>query len=107
MLPSWAILLHSFETRRVPQILRSLDILQYSKGLSERIDSFVVIPWGTDEESAIRAATVIAVERIRERLSACGVIELMAIELDWLLWNKGEILKDELRPHHRTLSIYY
>jgi hypothetical protein len=96
------MVLHSLETRRVPQILRSLDILQYSKGLSERIDSFVVIPWGTDEESAIRAATVIAVERIRERLSVCGVIEL-----DWLLWNKGEILKDELRPHHRTLSIYY
>jgi len=32
---------------------------------------------------------------------------LMSIEVDWILWQKGEDLKDSLPPHHRVLSIFY
>lgn len=57
-------------------------------------------------EIEIRAATIQAVERVHARMTAAG-LQLHVIELDWLLWQIGEDAKDSLRPHHRTLSIYY
>jgi hypothetical protein len=30
-----------------------------------------------------------------------------SIQVDWILWQMGEELKDEIFPHHRTLSIFY
>jgi hypothetical protein len=90
----------------VPQILRSLGILRYGDSLSVAVDSGSVIPWGSEEEVALRAATIIAVERMHVELGSSG-FQLMVLELDWLLWQKGEMLKDSLKPHHKTLSIYY
>lgn len=33
--------------------------------------------------------------------------DIKTIEIDWILWQKGEELKDEIVPHHRVLSIFY
>ena len=57
-------------------------------------------------ESEIRAATIQAVEQLHQALVALGH-HLHVIELDWLLWQLGEDRKDALKPHHRTLTIYY
>ena len=91
----------------MPQILRALDILQYSSQLSNTIDSLIEVPFGSSEEIELRACTVIAVERIRERLSSRRAVHLLVIEVDWLLWQQGEAKKDVIAPHHRTLTIYY
>lgn len=71
-----------------------------SKSLSVRCTKYV-------EESEIRAATVMAVEKIREAVLAKRGISLLAVEVDWLLWNWGESVKDDIAPHHRTLTIFY
>lgn len=86
---------------------RNLGVLQYSDSLCNRIDALEEIPFGSEEEVEIRAATVVAVERLHKLLVAKGVSNLLVIEVDWLLWQKGEVLKDDLFPHHRTLTIYY
>jgi hypothetical protein len=57
-------------------------------------------------ESEIRAATIQSVERIHAHMVAHGHA-IKVIELDWLLWQIGEEAKDTLKPHHRTLSVYY
>ena len=95
-----------FADYRVPQILREMNILEYSKSLSAAIDSQQELSVGSEEEIEIRACTVIAVQRLQEALAKKGV-HLLVIELDWLLWQKGEALRSEIRPHHRTLTIYY
>ena len=51
-------------------------------------------------------ATVIAVELLREELVKRGV-NIYVLELDWFLWQWGERIKEEILPHHRTLTIYY
>ena len=51
-------------------------------------------------------ATIIAVERLKQSCMNQG-LAVLAIELDWLLWQQGEACKDDMKPHHRTLSIYY
>ena len=53
----------------------------------------------------IRAATVVAVERLREALAARGR-ELLSIEVDWILWELSQGLYP-VRPYHRTRTIFY
>lgn len=96
-----------FADYRIPQILRHTGVLTYSQVLQTKIDNFEVIPFGSAEETEIRACTIIAVEMLRDRIrDKCGY-QLTSVEVDWLLWNWGEKVKDSIAPHHRTLTIYY
>jgi len=95
-----------FADYRVPQILREMKVLEYSKELSSIVDGLGEIPSGSEYETEIRACTVDAVEKLHKILLLKGH-NLMVLELDWLLWQKGEAIKDEIKPHHRTRTIYY
>jgi hypothetical protein len=48
---------------------------------------------------------VIAVEELRDRLHAAGR-ELIAVEVDWLLWDLAQGLFP-VRPHHRVRTVFY
>ena len=95
-----------FADYRVPQILRAYGALVYSCDLAHTIDTHTEIPFGAVEETEIRACTVTAVELLRAALELKGR-SLMSIELDWLLWQKGEAALATLSPPHKTLTIYY
>jgi hypothetical protein len=95
-----------FADYRVPQILRHMGILQYSPALAAIVDSKQEVLFASDEETEIRAATIIAVELLQQELFRQG-LGLLVIEVDWLLWQWGEKVKDDIEPHHRTLTIYY
>ena len=99
-------MLTMFADYRVPQILRSMGILTYSPTLASAIDGYMELPWGGEQEVELRAQTVVAVDMLQQELKLKG-LDLLVLECDWLLWQKGEDLKDEILPHHRTLSIYY
>jgi hypothetical protein len=66
-----------------------------------------VIAAGSSFEVQIRAATVVAVERLRELLALEFGIKLSSVELDWVLWERGESSLGTLAPHHRTLTMFY
>ncbi len=95
-----------FADYRIPQLLRQLGILKYSEELEIKVDSKQVLLAGSVEEMAIRAQTVQAVNLIREELKKRGV-ELLAVEVDWILWERGEAKLKELKPHHRTRTVFY
>lgn len=90
-----------FPDYRIPQLLHTLGVLTYSTALENRVMSRENLPAGSVEENEIRAATVIACELIAEKL------EVAPIDIDHLLWQKGEAEKDTLNPHHRTYTIFY
>ncbi len=95
-----------FADYRVPQILRTKGILKYDKHLSELVDTKKELPHGSKEEIEIRAATIQSVEQIKNILKENGK-DAMSIECDVYLWEEGEKIKDQVEPHHRTLSIFY
>jgi hypothetical protein len=96
-----------FADYRVPQILRAEGVLLYSAGLERKVDEKQELPQGQEEEVEIRAATVQAVERLRAAVEDKGVAGITSVHLDWLLWQIGERTKDDLGPHHRTLTVFY
>lgn len=96
-----------FADYRVPQILRDLGVLVYSTELSHIVDNKIPIMAGSEIEIEIRACTVEAVRLLHVALMGQGVKDLLVLEVDWMLWQRGENSKNQLKPHHRTLTIYY
>jgi len=97
-----------FADYRVPQILRAMGVLTYSAALAAKVDSKAELPAGGEEEVEIRAATVEAVERLREALQGSSPpVQLSSVEIDWWLWQRGEEQKDKLAPHHKVLTSFY
>ncbi len=95
-----------FADYRIPQLLQQIGVLRYRDDLARTVaDSSSIAP-GSEREVAIRAATVQAVEAMREELRKLGK-DVTSVQLDWALWERGEALLSSLNPHHRTLTIYY
>ena len=57
-----------FADYRVPQVLHHLRILQYSPALERLLREYVPLETGSKEEVALRAGSVLAVERVREAI---------------------------------------
>jgi Potential Queuosine, Q, salvage protein family len=94
-----------FPDYKLPQALRHLGAIEYSDHLARRVDDWVELEPGSPEEVEIRAATVVAVEELRDRLAAGGR-QLTAVEVDWMLWDYSQGLFP-VRPYHRVRTIFY
>jgi hypothetical protein len=94
-----------FADYRVPQVLRALGILVYSDELAATIDARAEMP-PSEVEIELRSATIQAVEQMIGAMRAKS-IPLIPIQLDWLLWERGEASLDRLAPHHRVNTIFY
>ncbi len=98
--------LTAFADYKLPQRLRALGVLVYADELARVVDSYTLIPAGSEPEIEIRAATVWAVEALRRALARHGVART-ASELDERLWVESQERLPDERPYHRTRTIYY
>lgn len=98
--------LTAFADYRLPQILRAWGILKYKPNLANRVDAQVELESGSAEEVEIRAATLWAVEFLREALAARGRI-LKSFQVDWILWQASQGRHAGMRPYHRVRSVFY
>jgi hypothetical protein len=98
--------LTAFADYKVPQMLRKLGILEYVPSLAEKVDSYTEIPQGSREEIEIRAATVWALENMKETLSEKHP-EVTTRALDDHLWHMGQVKHLDEKPYHRTKTVYY
>ncbi|MBU0976005.1 MAG: queuosine salvage family protein [Patescibacteria group bacterium] len=98
--------LSAFADYKIPQILRSLGILKYSKTLAEKIDNFQLMKANSEEEVEIRAATIWAVEYIRRGLTS-SFPNVTASYIDGMLWNLAQRLDRDKLPYHRTYTVAY
>ncbi|GAC1656206.1 MAG: hypothetical protein NVS9B1_11010 [Candidatus Dormibacteraceae bacterium] len=94
-----------FPDYKLPQVLRHHGAIEYSEHLARRVDGWEELEPGAPEEVEIRAATVVAVEELRDRLTEGGR-ELTAVELDWILWSHSQGLFP-VRPYHRVRTVFY
>lgn len=96
-----------FPDYRVPQILNELKILNYTDDINNKIKQKEQILAQSEDEIEIRLMTVYAVEEIKKIIKEEKGIELLSLEVDYLLWNEGEKLRKDIVNHHRTLTIFY
>lgn len=98
--------LTAFADYKLPQVLRHLGIISYEAGLAARIQRLAHIPPGSAEEVEIRAATIWAVELLREELNRRDQ-KVTSAQLDNWLWHLGQDDMYRSLPYHRTRTIFY
>lgn len=97
--------LTAFADYKLPQILRHQGILRYTPALAAAVDDLEPLPPGSAQEVEIRANTIHAVEGMRRELEQLGQ-ELTSYQVDWLLWLASQD-SGQMKPYHRTRTIYY
>lgn len=94
-----------FADNLVPHVLRLDGILRFDTGLVARIEREELIEHGSPEEVEIRACALHAVELI---VAATGGRDLIiAVEIDELLWNRGQEPHYKASPRHRSRCTAY
>lgn len=115
-----------FADYRVPQILNHLRILDYPPALVKKLLSHEPFAPGCKEEISVRAASIVAVERVRQEIVRLKLSKqrkgeegkISSVLIDFYLWDLAkrievgedtvnEIETAELLPIHRTRSIWY
>jgi hypothetical protein len=98
--------LTAFADYKLPQILRAWGILRYAPSLARRVDAQIELAAGSPEEIEIRAATLWAVEFLRDAL-ARRRRKLWSIHLDWILWQASQTRATGIKPYHRVRTVFY
>ena len=98
--------LTAFADYKLPQILRAWGVLNYAPALAEKVDAEIQLEAGSADEIEVRAATLWAVEFLREALAARGR-NLWSIQVDWILWEASQSKFPGMKPYHRVTTIYY
>ncbi|TBU46670.1 hypothetical protein BD309DRAFT_915504 [Dichomitus squalens] len=121
-----------FADYRVPQILHHLRMLIYPPSLVKLLNSRTPLASGSPEELSIRAASVVAVDRVRQEIlriisdeesgegqsGRAGEDAVSSVMIDFYLWDLAKrvegrpegvegIETDAILPIHRTRSIWY
>jgi hypothetical protein len=98
--------LTAFADYKLPQVLRELGIISYSRGLATGIDAMQPLQRGSEEEVEIRAMTIWAVEELRNGFLEHGH-KLTDTMVDNWLWRLGQLDAFRIHPYHRCRTIFY
>lgn len=90
--------LTAFADYQIPNILRAMGVLDYDPELAARIDRQELLPYGGEDECAIRAASLLAVDAI----AAHQGVPVAAV--DHYLWTRR---KEAATPFHLTVTTAY
>lgn len=91
---------------KLPQVLRRYGVLEYSEELQQHILAKKEIEEGSEYEVAIRAATVLAVEQIKEQFLLRGK-EFTSMEVNDYIWLLGQKKLPQDERYHRTRTTSY
>ncbi|MCI0475647.1 MAG: queuosine salvage family protein [Anaerolineales bacterium] len=98
--------LTAFADYKLPQILRAWEILKYAPALARKIDAQIELEANSPVEIEIRAATLWAVEFLRDALARRDR-KLWSIQVDWILWEASQARFVGMKPYQRVRTIYY
>jgi hypothetical protein len=90
-----------FADNLVPHVLRLDGVLDYDAELLARINREELIAAGSQEELEIRGCALHAVELLRSHL------DVTSMQLDYVLWNRGQQPFYKAQPRHRSRTVFY
>ena len=92
---------------RIPQILKNMEIIEYTDELAQKIEGQVELDAGSPEETEIRANTIWAVELIRDELNKAHGTKFLANDINDYLWLETQQEGFDKRIHHRVRTTAY
>ncbi|HEV7666791.1 MAG TPA: queuosine salvage family protein [Chloroflexota bacterium] len=95
-----------FADNLVPHVLRLDGLLEYDTDLLASIDREELVAAGSRAELEIRAGALHAVELIVDAARRQGR-PATAMQLDYVLWNRGQQPSYKAQPRHRTRTVFY
>ena len=95
-----------FADNLVPHTLRLDGVLEFGPGLLERIERGQLLDSGSEEEVEMRACAIHAAELLKAELAAEGR-HVRSLDLDNLLWNRGQGPRYKASPRPRCRCVYY
>ena len=98
--------LTAFADYKLPQVLRELGIISYHPELASIIDRQEELLPGSPEEMEIRAATIMAVEALKQGFLRFGK-KMTSAQIDNWLWQLGQLDSFRRFPYHRCRTIFY
>jgi len=90
--------LHIPADYQIPKILRYLGVIKYGPQLADDVRDGVLIPAGSRQEIEIRAATIVAAQKISEEAN------ITTVQIDDYLWLNRKMTTD---PFHLTYTTDY
>jgi len=88
---------------KLPQILRSLGVLEYCERLKSLVDNKIEIDGGSSYEVEIRASTLVAIDEIKRQLDG----RVCAMAISECLWLMGQDKSRVREPYHLTRTGFY
>jgi hypothetical protein len=88
----------AFADYQIPNVLRAMGLLSYEPSLAESIDQGALIPANGPQERAIRAAAVLAVDKLAAQQGVA------VADVDYWLWLQRKV---PTTPFHRTRTTLY
>lgn len=88
---------------KIPQVMRSLGILEYSEELSNLVDNKVEIEYGSSMEVEIRANDLVVIDYIARKLNN----KVCRMDINDYIWLLGQDKSRVVKPYHRTRTIFY
>lgn len=96
----------AFADYKIPFILRRLWILEYSKGLADKIDDQIEIKKWSNEEIEIRSNTIWAIELMKQKLQI-KFPEIQLININDNIWLASQKKLENDKPYHLTRTTAY
>jgi hypothetical protein len=93
--------LSSFADYKVPQMLRKFGIISYKPEFASEIDNYILVQRSSRKEIEIRSSAIWCIELIKQKLK-----KYTRADIDNALWLISQD-KSNVKPYHRTYSIYY
>ena len=88
---------------KIPQVMRCYGMLEFSKSLAEKVDSYVELEPDSKEEIEIRANALKVIDYIYEKLAK----KYTRIDINDYIWLLGQDKSKMTKPYHRTLTNKY
>jgi hypothetical protein len=88
---------------KIPQVMRCFGMIDFNEELSDIVDNFIELDYGSEMEVEIRANDLVVIDYIYKRLDG----KVSRMDINDYIWLLGQDKSKIIKPYHRTKTIFY
>ena len=88
---------------KIPQVMRCFGMIDFNEELSDIVDNFIELDYGSEMEVEIRANDLVVIDYIYKKLDG----KVSRMDINDYIWLLGQDKSKIIKPYHRTKTIFY